>query len=54
MWTSTCLLLKSCEGREPVITEFYNSKHTHDSDDNVQDYDSKLSFKVIIRGINPY
>ena len=34
-WNSTYLLLKSCEGFEHLITEFYNNRHVRDEDETI-------------------
>ena len=46
-WNSTYLLLKSCEGFEPFITEFYNSRHIRDDDDDIlNESDWNTVFKI--------
>ena len=46
-WNSTYLLLKSCEGFEPFITEFYNNRHIRDDDDDIlNESDWNTVFKI--------
>ena len=46
-WNSTYLLLKSCEGFENLITDFYNNRHVRSDDDGMlNESDWILALKV--------